>query len=148
MRTLVFLFHTWQWQLVVVKNRVLETIFLRKSSKYSSTRLAQSFSGILTFFTHIVLLSVFFFTEDVEEQVCPVLLQLTAGESNDDYRSEAVAVSFWQWSGHECMHFTLTPLCPNIHIQILQTDLHTFPLRISWENLFEDQSISMRLWLS
>ena len=35
-------------------------MFLRKSSKYSSTRLAQSFSGILTFFTHIVLLSVFF----------------------------------------------------------------------------------------
>ena len=34
------------------------------------------------------------FSEDVEEQVCPVLLQLTAGESNDDYRSEAVAVSF------------------------------------------------------
>jgi len=31
--------------------------------------------------------------EDVEDQVCPVLLQLTAGESNDDYRSEAVAVS-------------------------------------------------------
>ena len=146
MRTLVFSFRTWQWQLVVVKNCVLETIFLRKSSKYSSTRHAQSFSGILTFFTHIVLLSVFFFTEDVEEQVCPVLLQLTAGESNDDYRSEAVAVSFWQWTSHECMCFTLTPLCPNIHIQILQTDLHTFPLRISWENLFEDQSISMR-WL-
>ena len=34
------------------------------------------------------------FLEDIEEQVCPVLLQLTAGESNDDYRSEAVAVSF------------------------------------------------------
>ena len=27
------------------------------------------------------------------------------------------------------------PLSPNIHIQILQTNLHTFPLRISWENL-------------
>lgn len=35
----------------------------------------------------------FLFLEDVEDQVCPVLLQLTAGESNDDYRSEAVAVS-------------------------------------------------------
>lgn len=35
----------------------------------------------------------FSFSEDIEEQVCPVLLQLTAGESNDDYRSEAVAVS-------------------------------------------------------
>ena len=32
-------------------------------------------------------------------------------------------------------------LSPKIHIQILQTDLHTFPHRISWENLFKDQSI-------
>ena len=30
---------------------------------------------------------------------------------------------------------------PNIHIQILQTGLYTFPLRISWENLLKDQSI-------
>ena len=33
------------------------------------------------------------------------------------------------------------PLSPNIHIQILHTDLFTFPLRISWENLIKDQSI-------
>ena len=33
------------------------------------------------------------------------------------------------------------PLSPNIHRQILQTDLYTFPLRISWENLIKDQSI-------
>ena len=33
------------------------------------------------------------------------------------------------------------PLSPNIHIQILQTDLPTFPLRISYENLIKDQSI-------
>ena len=33
------------------------------------------------------------------------------------------------------------PLSPNIHIQILQTDLHTFPLRISWENLIKDHGI-------
>ena len=33
------------------------------------------------------------------------------------------------------------PLSPSIHIQILQTDLHTFPLRISWENLITDQGI-------
>ena len=26
-------------------------------------------------------------------------------------------------------------------MQILQTDLHTFPLRISWENLIKDQGI-------
>ena len=31
------------------------------------------------------------------------------------------------------------PLSPSIHIQILQTDLHTFPLRISWENLIKGQ---------
>ena len=33
----------------------------------------------------------------------------------------------------------MNPLSPNIHIQILQTDLHTFPWRISWENLIKDQ---------
>ena len=27
-------------------------------------------------------------------------------------------------------------------MQILKTDLHTFPLWISWENLFEDQNVS------
>ena len=35
----------------------------------------------------------------------------------------------------------LNPLSPNIHTQILQTDLHTFPLRISWENLIKDHEI-------
>ena len=34
------------------------------------------------------------------------------------------------------------PLSPNIQVQILQSDLHTFPLRISWENLMKDQGIS------
>ena len=29
---------------------------------------------------------------DVEEQVCPVLLQLTEPDSGDDYRTEAVTV--------------------------------------------------------
>ena len=37
--------------------------------------------------------------------------------------------------------FCFNPLSPSIHIQILQTDLHTFPLRISWENLIKDQGI-------
>ena len=32
----------------------------------------------------------------------------------------------WDWA--------FNPLSPSIHIQILQTDLHTSPLRISWEN--------------
>ena len=31
------------------------------------------------------------------------------------------------------------PLSPNIHKQILQTDLYTFPYRISWEKLIKDQ---------
>ena len=35
----------------------------------------------------------------------------------------------------------LNPLSPSIHIQILQNDLHTFPLRISWENLIKHQGI-------
>ena len=32
-------------------------------------------------------------------------------------------------------------LSHNIHIQILQTDLHTFPYTNSWENLLKDQNI-------
>ena len=35
----------------------------------------------------------------------------------------------------------INPLSPDIHIQILQTDLHTLPLRISWENLIKHQGI-------
>ena len=37
--------------------------------------------------------------------------------------------------------FRFNPLSPNIKIQILHTDLYTFPLRISWENLIKDQGI-------
>ena len=36
---------------------------------------------------------------------------------------------------------SLNPLIPDIHIQILQTDLHTFPQRISCGNLIIDQGI-------
>jgi len=36
---------------------------------------------------------------------------------------------------------SLNPLSPNIHIQILQTDLLTFPFRMSKENLIKDQSV-------
>ena len=36
---------------------------------------------------------------------------------------------------------SIIPLSPNIEIQILQTDLYTFPLRISEGNLIKDQSI-------
>ena len=37
----------------------------------------------------------------------------------------------------------INPLSPKfyIHIQILQTDLHTFPLRISSENVIKDHRI-------
>ena len=41
---------------------------------------------------------------------------------------------------------SLNPLSPNINIQILQTDLHAFPLRISRENLITDQGI-FSLWI-
>ena len=37
--------------------------------------------------------------------------------------------------------YSFNPLSPNIHIQILQTDVHTSPLRISWENLIKDHGI-------
>ena len=30
-------------------------------------------------------------------------------------------------------------LTPNIHIQILPTDPHTFPFNIGWENLWKNQ---------
>ena len=36
---------------------------------------------------------------------------------------------------------SINPLSPNIQIQILQTDLYTFPSRISSENLIKDQGI-------
>ena len=47
-------------------------------------------------------------------------------------------------SQSNCRNFScgsINPTIPNIHIQILQTDLQTFPLEISWENLLKDQSI-------
>ena len=36
---------------------------------------------------------------------------------------------------------SFNPLSPNIHIQILQTDLYTFPKRMCGENLIKDQRI-------
>ena len=35
----------------------------------------------------------------------------------------------------------INPISTNIHIWILKTDLHTFPYRISWENMIKDLSI-------
>ena len=43
------------------------------------------------------------------------------------------------WTRLICM--LLNSLSPNIRVQILQSDLYTFPLRISWENLIKDQGI-------
>ena len=48
--------------------------------------------------------------------------------------------------GHVASQFNTDKKCvnllsPNIHIQILQTDLYSFPSRISWENLMKDQGI-------
>ena len=37
--------------------------------------------------------------------------------------------------------FLMRFLRPNIHWQILQTDLHSFPVRVRWENLIKDQII-------
>ena len=39
------------------------------------------------------------------------------------------------------LQILFNPLSLNIHIQILQTDPHTFPLRISWENLIKHHGI-------
>ena len=38
----------------------------------------------------------------------------------------------------------INSLNPTIHVQILQTDVHTFPLRPRRENLIKDQSVSLR----
>ena len=35
----------------------------------------------------------------------------------------------------------MSTLSPNIQLQILQTDLHTFPYKMCWENLIKDQGI-------
>ena len=42
----------------------------------------------------------------------------------------------------------LNPLIPNIHMQILQSHLRTFPWRISCENLIKDHSISLMTTVS
>ena len=39
------------------------------------------------------------------------------------------------------LSFFVTDFKSNIHIQILQTDLHAFPWRTTWENLFKHQRI-------
>ena len=48
------------------------------------------------------------------------------------------AFSLFLWRG---IQSPFNPSSPNIHIQILQTDPHASPLRISWENLIKDHGI-------
>ena len=45
------------------------------------------------------------------------------------------------WKESEYCLIYLNPSSPNIHIQILNINLHSFPCKISWENLTNDQSI-------
>ena len=45
------------------------------------------------------------------------------------------------WAHRKTLITRFNLLSSKIHIQILQTDLHTFPPRISWETLVKDQSI-------
>ena len=42
-------------------------------------------------------------------------------------------------------HLVINPLSSNIDKQILQTDVYTFPYRISWEKLIKDQRF-FSLW--
>ena len=54
------------------------------------------------------------------------------------YRSSGKVIyhlKFLMW-----FRYFINPLSTNIHINILQTVFHTFPWRISWENLLTDQS--------
>ena len=60
------------------------------------------------------------------------------------FYDKTVLIIFNCWQGlkrHLLAGRVLNPQTPNIHIQILQTDLHSFPLRISWENLIKHQGI-------
>ena len=51
------------------------------------------------------------------------------------------SIESWNSTGLCWYINNINPLSPNINIQILQTDLHTFPLRISWKNLIKHQGI-------
>ena len=50
--------------------------------------------------------------------------------------------ALWNWDlASQWLFLNSSRLAMNIHIQIFLTNLHTFPWRISWENLIKDQSI-------
>ena len=56
-------------------------------------------------------------------------------------RSKNIKQSYHEHCYSDNTRLSLNPLSPDIHLQILHTDLYTFPLRISWENLIKDQGI-------
>ena len=75
-------------------------------------------------------------------------LNLKIKKINVVLKRELCRCGYFTASLHRCCSFNpsvslvnINPLSPSIHIQILQTDLHTFPLRISWENLIKHQGI-------
>ena len=75
-------------------------------------------------------------------------LNLKIKKINVVLKRELCCCGYFTASLHRCCSFNpsvslvnINPLSPSIHIQILQTDLHTFPLRISWENLIKHQGI-------
>ena len=59
-------------------------------------------------------------------------------------------LSFWASSFHFCLGplllLLVNPLSPDIHLQILQTDLHRFPWRICWDERiwYEIKAFSLR----
>ena len=63
--------------------------------------------------------------------------------SNSNIAFMLVVRHFFSWRYSKRMQQHLTcPLSPNIQIQILHTNVHKLPYRISWQNLIKDQSIS------
>ena len=71
-------------------------------------------------------------------ELCPTPLEILADESLTSFSISLFLYTLSYLSYFITCLFTvemfdqiLNALSPNIHIQILQTDLHTFPLRIS-----------------
>ena len=72
-------------------------------------------------------------------------------DSWDNYRTEILKQSEFfllfffclclVWNHKRWMLPSFNPLGPNIQVQILQSDLRTFPLRIRGQNLMKDQGI-------
>ena len=81
-------------------------------------------------------------------ELCPTPLEILADESLTSFSISLFLYTLSYLSYFITCLFTvetfdqiLNPLSPNIHLQILQTDVHTSPLRISWENLIKNHGI-------